>query len=134
MKCLRRSPIRERQKIWFSTVKEVALGIDTIEKYSKPIMKKMTVSAGTGMPGQISAGLVVDYDRELINYDHSFVPEEGNVLWVDVEPQLDTSGNLVMAADKITPLTPPDYRITQVFRTQKGSVDVFGIKKIGGVQ
>ena len=129
-----RSPVKDRQKVWFSTVEEHKDGIDQWKEYGKPIMKKMTASSGTGMPGQISAGLVVDYDRELTNYDHNFAQSEGNAVWVDVEPKLDDEGNLIMSSDGITPVTPPDYRITQIFRTQKGKVDVFGIKKIGGNQ
>lgn len=129
-----RSPVRDRQKIWFSSIIEHNDGIDKWIEYGKPVMKKMTVSTGVGQPGQISAGLVVDYDREVVNYDHSFIQTEGNAVWVDVEPKLDDDGNLIMSSDGITPVTPPDYRITQIFRTQKGKVDVFGIKRIGGSQ
>ena len=65
-----RSPVRDRQKVWFSTITEKKVGIDTIQEYSKPIVAKLTASAGTGAPSQISAGLVVDYDRELTNQNH----------------------------------------------------------------
>ena len=97
-------------------------------------MKKMTVSTGVGQPGQISAGLVVDYDREVVNYDHSFTQTEGNAVWVDLVPQLDDDGKLVIGDDGVTPVTPPDYWIKQIFWTQKGNVDVFGIKSYGGNQ
>lgn len=124
---------RDRQNIWFSKRIPKKSGIDTIYEYEPLIKKKMTVSAGTGTPGQISAGLVVDYDREVVNYDHSFIQEEGNAVWVDLEPQIDEEGNLLMKEDEETPITPPDYVIKEIFRTQKGKVDVFGIKKIGGI-
>ncbi len=127
-----RSRTRDRQDIWFSTVTEKKIGIDTIQEYAKPVKKRMSVSTGTGLPGQVSAGLVVDYDREILNYDHDFLQVEGNVVWVDVIPDIDDEGNLVMSDDEVTPTVPPDYRITQIFRTAKGHVDVFGIKKIGG--
>lgn len=129
-----RSPVRDRQKIWFSSIIEHNDGIDKWIEYRKPVMKKMTVSTGVGQPGQISAGLVVDYDREVVNYDHSFIQTEGNAVWVDVVPQLDDEGNLVIGDDGVTPATPPDYWIKQIFRTQKGNVDVFGIKRYGGNQ
>lgn len=131
-----RSMLRDRQAIYFSTVTEKKVGIDTVQEYGKPVMKKMAVSSGTNMPGQVSAGLVVDYDREITSYDKTLrgVIREGDALYVDVEPQLNEDGTLTMGEDGYTPVTPPDYRISAIFSTQKGDVDVFGIKKVGAVQ
>ena len=129
-----RSMLRDRQAIYFSIVTEKKVGIDTVQEYGKPIMKKMAVSSGTGQPGQVSAGLVVDYDREITSYDKTLrgVIREGDALYVDVEPQLNEDGTLTMGEDGYTPVTPPDYRISAIFKTQKGNVDVYGIKKVGG--
>ena len=131
-----RSRGRDRQAIYFSTVTEKKVGLDTVQEYGKPVMKKMSVSSGTGQPGQVSAGLVVDYDREITSYDKTLrgVIREGDAVFVDVEPQLNEDGTLTMGKDGYTPVTPPDYRISAIFSTQKGDVDVFGIKKIGGNQ
>ena len=131
-----RSPVRDRQPVYFSTITEKKVGIDTVQEYSNPIMRKLTVSAGTGAPTQISAGLVVDYDREITSYDKSLrgVIREGDAVFVDVEPQLNEDGTLTMGEDGYTPVTPPDYRISAIFSTQKGKVDVYGIKKVGAVQ
>ena len=132
-----RSRGRDRQRIWFVTVTEKKVGIDTVQEYNDPVIKKkMAVSSGTGQPGQVSAGLVVDYDREITSYDKTLrgVIREGDAVFVDVEPQLNDDGTLVMGEDGYTPVTPPDYRISAIFSTQKGDVDVFGIKKIGGNQ
>lgn len=131
-----RSRSRDRQKIWFVNVTEKKVGIDTIQEYSKPIMRGLTVSAGTGAPTQISAGLVVDYDREITSYDKSLRSEvsEGSACWVDVVPEISEDGSLVMSDDEVTPTVPPDYRVDKIFSTSRGRVDVFGIKKIGGNQ
>ena len=131
-----RSRVRDRQKVWFVTVTEKKVGIDTVQEYGKPIMKKMAVSSGTGQPGQVSAGIVVDYDREITSYDKTLrgVIREGDAVFVDVEPQLNEDGTLTMGKDGYTPVTPPDYRISAIFSTQKGNVDVYGIKKVGAVQ
>ena len=131
-----RSRVRDRQKVFFVTVTEKKVGIDTVQEYGKPIMKKLTVSAGTGAPTQISAGLVVDYDREITSYDKSLRSEveEGSVCWVDVVPEIADDGSLVMSDDEVTPTVPPDYRVDKIFSTARGRVDVFGIKKIGGNQ
>ena len=131
-----RSRLRDRQKIYFVTVTEKKVGIDTVQEYGKPIMKKMAVSSGTGQPGQVSAGLVVDYDREITSYDKTLrgVIREGDAVFVDVEPKLNEDGTLTMGEDGYTPVTSPDYRISAIFKTQKGNVDVYGIKKNGAVQ
>ena len=131
-----RSRSRDRQKIYFVTVTEKKVGIDTVQEYGKPIMRRLSVSAGTGQPGQVSAGLVVDYDREITSYDKSLrgVVREGDAVFVDVEPQINEDGTLTMGEDGYTPVTPPDYRISAIFKTQKGNVDVYGIKKNGAVQ
>ena len=131
-----RSRGRDRQKIYFVTVTEKKVGIDTVQEYGKPIMKKMAVSSGTNMPGQVSAGLVVDYDREITSYDKTLrgVIREGDAVFVDVKPQLNDYGTLTMGDDGYTPVTQPDYRISAIFSTQKGKVDVYGIKKVGAVQ
>lgn len=129
-----RSPVRDRQPVYFSTITEKKVGIDTIQEYSKPIMAKLTASAGTGAPSQISAGLVVDYDRELTSYNKELrgQVEEGSVCWVDVSPEIAEDGNLAMSDDGVTPTVPPDYRVDKIFSTARGKVDVLGIKRIGG--
>lgn len=131
-----RSRGRDRQKIYFVTVTEKKVGIDTVQEYGEPIKKKMSVSSGTGQPGQVSAGLVVDYDREITSYDKTLrgVIREGDAVFVDVKPQLNDYGTLTMGDDGYTPVTQPDYRISAIFSTQKGKVDVYGIKKVGAVQ
>ena len=129
-----RSPVKDRQLVYFSTITEKKVGIDTIQEYSKPVIAKLTASAGTGAPSQISAGLVVDYDRELTSYDKKLRRqiEEGSVCWVDVIPEIADDGNLVLSADGVTPTVPPDYRVEKIFSTARGKVDVLGIKRIGG--
>lgn len=131
-----RSSVRDRQPVYFSTITEKKVGIDTVQEYGNPIMRKLTVSAGTGAPSQISAGLVVDYDREITSYDKTLRSEvtEGSVCWVDVAPEIADDGSLVMSDDEVTPTVPPDYRVDKIFSTARGRVDVFGIKKIGGNQ
>ena len=126
--------LRDRQAIYFSAVTEKKAGINTVQEYGKPIMKRLAVSSGTGQPGQVSAGLVVDYDREITSYDKSLrgVIREGDAVFVDVEPQLNDDGTLTMGEDGYTPVTPPDYRISAIFSTKKGEVDVYGIKRVGG--
>ncbi len=127
-----RSPSRLKQKVWFSKVREIQVGIDTIPQYSKPIQKKFTISPNSGTPEEIAAGIVPTYDRYITSFDRDFKPEEGMVVWVDNVPRLDDSGNLVMTEDGITPVTPPDYVLKKMLATQRGKVFRYGISKIGG--
>lgn len=127
-----RSPSRLKQTVWISKVEETLEGIDTIRRYSKPIMKRFTVSATAGLPEEISAGIVPTYDRYITSYDRDFKPEEGMAVWVDKIPQIDDLGNLVMSEDGITPVTPPDYTLKKILAAQKGKVFRYGIAKIGG--
>lgn len=129
-----RSPVRDRQKVWFSRVTEKKDGIDTIQEYTKPIMKRFTVSATSGTPEEISAGIVPNYDRYITSYDRTFNPQEGDLVFVDIEPALDRNGNLEIGADRHTPKTPPDYRIVKILDTKKGNVARYGIVRIGANQ
>lgn len=129
-----RSPSRQKQRVWFSKITEDSSSIDSVISYSKPIMKKFTVSATAGTPEETAAGIVPTYDRYITSYDRSFcdIAEEGMAVWADKIPQIDDFGNLVMSDDGITPVTPPDYTLKKIIDTAKGSVARYGIKKVGG--
>ncbi|OUO77901.1 hypothetical protein B5F53_11845 [Blautia sp. An249] len=125
-----RSFKRQQQKVWFTRVTEKNVGIDKVKVYAKPFMKELPVSATSGTPEEIAAGVVPNYDRYITSYKKLDV-QEGDMCFVDVEPQLDASGELAMKEDSI-PVTPPDYRIVKLLVTQKGLVFRYGIVKIGG--
>lgn len=129
-----RSPSRLKQKIWFSKIEEDSSSIDSVISYSKPIMKKFTVSTTAGTPEETAAGIVPTYDRYITSYDRSFcdIAEEGMAVWVDKIPQLDDLGSLVMKDDGVIPITPPDYTLKKIIDSQKSKVARYGISKIGG--
>ena len=124
-----RSLLRQRQKVWFSKIEEKLDGIDTVLLYSKPIMYFLTVSATAGTSEEIAAGLIPSYDRYVTSFQKLPVIE-GMAVWVDVVPELDESGNLVMSDDGVTPITPPDYTLKRILDTKKGDVARYGIVKI----
>lgn len=129
-----RSLKRQQQKVWFSQVHERLDGIDTIQEWDKPVMIKMTCSVTSGTPEEIAAGIVPDYDRYLTYHKSRFKSHlplvEGMAVWVDVIPELDESGNLVLGDDGVTPITPPDYTLKRILDTKKGDVARYGIVKI----
>lgn len=122
-----------KQRVWFSKITEDSSNIDPMITYSKPIMKRFTVSATAGLPEEIAAGIVPTYDRYITSYDREFckVAEEGMAVWVDKIPKIGDSGNLVLDEEGV-PITPPDYTLKKILGTQKGKVFRYGISKIGG--
>lgn len=123
---------RQNQKIWFTRVTEKNVGIDKVKVYAKPFMEQLPVSATSGTPEEIAAGVVPNYDRYITSHKKLDV-QEGDMCFVDVEPQLDASGELALKEDSI-PVIPPDYRIEKLLVTQKGLVFRYGISRIGGSQ
>ena len=121
---------QQEQKVWFTRITEKNIGIDKVKVYAKPFMKELPISATSGTPDEVAAGIVPNYDRYITSYKKLDV-QEGDMCFVDVEPQLDASGELVMTDDYI-PVTPPDYRIVKLLVTQKGFVFRYGKSKIGG--
>lgn len=63
---MQRNSVRDRQKVWWVTIEEIHEGIDNIIKYGKPEMLKQTVSATSGTPEEIAAGIVPNYDDMLL--------------------------------------------------------------------
>lgn len=151
-----RSLSRMKQDIWYAEVSEEMSGYDTISVYRKPKKCRMVVSATSGTPEEIAAGIVPDYERYLTyhkpKYGDKLTLEEGMVLWIDVIPKLDKNGELERdityqteeegepvvddngnpVIDSFDYATPPDYVLKKIIGTQKGSVVRFGITKIGG--
>lgn len=128
-----RSNSWQKQRVWFSKITEDSSNIDPMITYSKPIMKRFTVSATAGTPEEISAGIVPTYDRYITSYDREFckIAEERMAVWVDKIPKIDDFGNLVLDEEGV-PVTPPDYTLKKIIDTAKGSVARYGIKKVGG--
>lgn len=121
---------RQQQKVWFTRITEKNVGIDKVKVYAKPFIKSLPVSATSGTPDEVAAGIVPNYDRYITSYKKLDV-QEGDMCFVDVEPKLDASGELAMTDDYV-PVTPPDYRIVKLLVTQKGLVFRYGISRIGG--
>ena len=126
MRCL----IRQTQEIWFSVKSMEFSGIDEASVYSKPEMHRFTVSATGSTPEDYAAGIVPDYDRYITSFDRTFQPIEGMQCWVDVTPEIDKDGNLVMTEDDV-PTVSPDYTLKRKVDTKMGTVARYLIKKNG---
>lgn len=125
-----RSLVRNRQNIWFTQISETQDEIDTIKNYSKPIRKLMAVSATSGTPEEISAGIIPSYDRYITSYDRKFKPHEGDMIFVDRIPAIDDDGTLLMKEDGKTPVVSPDYVLVKILDTIKGNISRYGIKRV----
>jgi len=123
-----RSRLRDKQKMWFVTRTRDDSHIDAIITYSKPVMKRLAVSATAGPPIEIGSGLVRDYDREIVCYDMTFRPAEGTAVYIDRTPEIDAEGNLVLTAGG-DPTVLPVYVIVKIMKTEKGRVTRYGVRK-----
>ena len=126
MRCLK----RQTQEIWFSVKSMAYTGIDETSVYSKPEMHKFSVSPTGSTPEDYAAGIVPDYDRYITSFDRNFQPIEGMQCWIDVTPEIDKDGNLVMTEDG-EPTVFPDYTLKRKDDTKMGTVARYLVKKNG---
>ena len=67
---------------------------------------------------------------EVSQYDRTFKPIEGMQVWVDVEPELDDYGELILDEDG-NPTVMPDYTLKRLVDTKMGTVARYLIHKNG---
>lgn len=126
-----RSATRRKQDIWFVNRTKDDSHMNPSYTYGKPEKHRFSVSSTSGMPLEMSFGILPNYNRYIVSYDRKFQPEEGTFLFVDKTPELDENGYLV--TDESGELTVrPDYILTDIADTQKGILARYGIKKVGG--
>lgn len=136
-----RSLKKQKQTVWRSRVSTELSGIDTITLYDKPESTSATVGCSAGYPTSTTAGFILSYDRYIIV--HRSTPsgeefyqkaEEGDVLWIDKEPELDSDGNILLGDDGITPITPPDFVIKRKLTSLRVGTARYGIQNAGNVE
>ena len=125
-----RNLIRQTQELYFSVKTFQTVGIDEVSVYSKPEMHKFSVSASATTVEQYANGIVPDYERYITSFDRDFDPIEGTQVWVDVLPELDANGDLVLDRDG-NPTVMPDYTLRREVNTKMGTVARYLIKKNG---
>lgn len=147
-----RSRKKDLQSVWFVTFEETGIGMNTAKIYGKPIEKKLSVSATSGLALATGAGLGLRYSRYITCYDRNYQEycREGVMAFVDRVPSLDKNGELIVekeyekdndgniildddgepTLERITYETEPDYMIMEIIDTQRGNVARFGIKKV----
>ena len=103
-----RSLQRQTQDLYFSVKTMGYDGIDEVSQYTTPELHRFTVSATGSTPDDFAVGIVPDYDRYITSFDRTFKPIEGMQVWVDVEPELDDYGELILDEDG-NPYTRASY-------------------------
>lgn len=120
-----------RQNIYVTIKTETQVGIDRVKVYTKPVKYRLSVSATAGYPNIVNTGIIPDYDREITVYAGQvtgFHAPEGSLLYVDVSPELDENGDLVLSEDG-EPTVYPDYVMVRRISTMRGKVSRYGIKR-----
>ena len=125
-----RNATRRKQKMWFvlRTVDDTAM--DRVYTYSKPIVRRFSVSTTNSSPVEENFGILPAYSRYFISYRKNISDlEEGMYMYVDKEPELDASGNLVLDEDG-EPTVKPDYLLHRIYQTEKGTISRCYIKNL----
>lgn len=128
-----RSLQRRKQKIWVCTSTVDDSHSEPKTTYSKPIMYRVTVSNTSGTPHELPVGVVAEYSRYFISFNRNFHPKEGMLLYVDRIPVLDKDGELVLKSNG-EPIVKPDYVLSHIMDTSKGTIARYGIRKIAGTE
>lgn len=128
-----RSRYTKKQDVWYATKSEQndADG-DLVATYGNPVKHRGTVSMTAGQPLVWGLGFVPAYSRYITSFDKDFTPTEGMVCWVDVTPEVDESGALVIGDDGISPAVPPDYVIKRIIQSQKAPLRRYALRKLDG--
>ena len=127
-----RSRYTKKQDVWYATKSESSdADGDLVATYGKPELHRGTVSMTAGNPFIWGLGFVTAYSRYITSFDKDFLPSEGMVCWVDVEPTLNSDGTIAISQeDGISPVTPPDYVIKRIIRSQKAPLQRFALRKL----
>lgn len=126
-----RTLLRRTQYIWLTTSSKSDESIEAVTSYSKPVKVRVAVSNASGTPREIAAGLAMEYSRYFISFDRDFDAEEGTLVYVDRIPEIDVEGELVLDEEG-DPTVAPDYVITHIWDSQRGTIARYGIRKIAG--
>lgn len=128
-----RSLVGQRQRVWFCKYTERNSGLDVVREYTKPEGHWFTVSppGGNAAAGVYTEGegFVLDYDRRITSFETGFTAEEGDQVFVDVVPQLDSEGYLVLDEND-EPVTMPDYIVSRASVTGRGWVGQYALTKL----
>lgn len=126
-----RSRSRDKQTVYFSAFTQNNDSIDGGFSYDTPTSIKVTVSATSdAFINSDGVGIVPKYDRVITAYK-KLPLVVGMRLWVDVIPELDADGELILDF-KGDPTVKADYKVIEPMETAKGHVFRYGIKKLGG--
>ena len=126
-----RSQRRQRQWVWFAKPTMQRVGLDNVMVYSEFEKHFVTVSPTTGYPLLLSSGFIPTYDRYITSFEKTWKPTEGTVAWVDIEPEVDVNGNVVIDSKTKNPTVLPDHIIDKLMWTKKAKMDRYGLKKLG---
>lgn len=119
---------KQKQNVWFVEKTTDDSMYETTIVYSKPIKKKVSVSATASTPEENYAGVLPSYDRYITCYDRSFKVKEGTLVYVDVVPEITEDGSLKVD-DNGNPTVTNDYVLVRILDTAKGAIARYGIKK-----
>lgn len=126
-----RNSTRRKQKIWFVLRTVDDSGLDRQYTYSKPIMRRFSVSTTNSSPVEENFGILPQYSRYFTSYRNSQISDlsEGMYMYVDKEPELDANGYLVLDEEN-EPTVKPDYLLHRIYQTKRGTISRCYLKQL----
>lgn len=97
--------------------------------YGIPIKKRMAVSGTSGTVQESYFGILPSYDRYIVNFDMSFKPSEGTMVYVDKTPELEEDKSITLN-DNGDPTVKPDYMVKKLAWTKRGTISRIGLEKV----
>ena len=96
---------------------------------SNPKKYRLNVSATIGDVNFTPYGTNLRYSREISTRKKNIEINEGDLLFIDVEPKLDSDGSLKLKRDGSDYTTPPDYIVKAKIHSKKEKYIRYGLEK-----
>lgn len=96
---------------------------------SNPIKYRLGVSSDVGNIEFSPIGTDLQYSREICTSKKQLNINEGDLLFIDLEPTLNADGSLTLNDDETDYVTSPDYIVKAKLSTKKSKYVRFGLEK-----
>lgn len=128
---------RQNQNVWVCSIIDEIEIQDSNGDYtgayrkiiSNPIKYRLGVSSSVGNATFSPFGANLQYSREICTSKKHININEGDLLFIDIEPTLNDDGSLKLNDDGNDYLTPPDYIVKAKLSSKKSKFVRYGLEK-----
>lgn len=128
---------RYNQNVWVCSIIDEIEIMDEDGNYtgvyrkviSNPIKYRLGVSASVGNATFSPFGADLQYSREICTSKKNIPINEGDLLFIDLEPTLNSDGSLTLNDDGSDYITSPDYIVKAKLFSKKSKFVRYGLEK-----